>query len=617
MSNRKHLLKHQKPFVCDYSNCKRAGQGFTTVNDLDRHKKSVHRIGLPSKSYQCASKTCRNKEKIWPRLDNFKQHVERMHPEEDEIDLIKRYKLVYIQKGYTNHDRSLFRPNEQGSALADLTVAPLDTTHVVSGMEKSLSNNPLLDPVPIMDGPLEPDTERWPSYKDIAKDFAKDVHTMATPVAKGARGSSASRNRGGAPSNNHQNVPGAIGRRKLSAAIPSETVQTGSKVAPTMSRSSSRAQLTNAPQTKAEQQRSALQKFSQVVTNEIKSSTKPVDLEELVLRILHRSTDSVKWDDQSSRDNENPEQPRERTAATLTRSEALQASQAISNLIKQSPGSAHTEQRRSNLGFLPQNVKLCEKCNYAVARDCDMRKHMKRHDKPYGCTYAKCHKRFGAKSDWKRHEQSQHFQLEAFRCEQRSTTAPDTICSQHFFRLKHIEDHLVTQHKMTDSTKVKKEVGLCKIGKNCQGSFWCGFCKKVVALKERRNAAWDERFDHIAHHFEKEKKSIDEWVCVEENQTKRELMKERDRYVFPDEQERDHDAPGEAEHESARPPVIVPGELPVPTTSELPPPPPQVAPTSNSLKRRSNADGSSERFAKHRKTTVITRHCVSAPRPMQ
>lgn len=79
--------------MCREPGCKR-NEGFTTVNDLDRHKKSVHRIGLSKKSYQCASETCRNREKIWPRLDNFKQHIERMHKGEDEMNLIKRYDRV-------------------------------------------------------------------------------------------------------------------------------------------------------------------------------------------------------------------------------------------------------------------------------------------------------------------------------------------------------------------------------------------------------------------------------------------------------------------------------------------------------------------------------------------
>lgn len=89
---RKHRLKHDKPHTCDVPGCRRAssGKGFTTINDLMRHKKSVHRIGVERDSYQCASEHCRNKGKIWPRLDNFKQHISRMHKDEDEQDLIRR-----------------------------------------------------------------------------------------------------------------------------------------------------------------------------------------------------------------------------------------------------------------------------------------------------------------------------------------------------------------------------------------------------------------------------------------------------------------------------------------------------------------------------------------------
>jgi hypothetical protein len=85
------MLKHTKPFRCDFRNCKRGDKGFTTENDLMRHKKSVHRIGITSNSYQCASPSCRNREKIWPRLDNFKQHIHRMHDGENESDIIRKY----------------------------------------------------------------------------------------------------------------------------------------------------------------------------------------------------------------------------------------------------------------------------------------------------------------------------------------------------------------------------------------------------------------------------------------------------------------------------------------------------------------------------------------------
>lgn len=86
------MLKHDRPHVCDQHGCRRAaqGKGFTTINDLQRHKKSVHRIGVERDSYQCASDHCRNRGKIWPRLDNFKQHINRMHKDEDEHELIRK-----------------------------------------------------------------------------------------------------------------------------------------------------------------------------------------------------------------------------------------------------------------------------------------------------------------------------------------------------------------------------------------------------------------------------------------------------------------------------------------------------------------------------------------------
>jgi len=86
------MLKHEKTFICHERDCKRAGKGFSTINDLDRHKKSVHKIGIGnSRSYRCASAGCNNRTKIWPRLDNFKQHLERMHKNENALDLIKQY----------------------------------------------------------------------------------------------------------------------------------------------------------------------------------------------------------------------------------------------------------------------------------------------------------------------------------------------------------------------------------------------------------------------------------------------------------------------------------------------------------------------------------------------
>ena len=85
------MLKHEKNFVCTVQGCKRGDKGFSTVNDLDRHKKSVHYIDShKTKSYLCAHDDCRGKNKVWPRLDNFKQHIGRMHKGDNEFELVRR-----------------------------------------------------------------------------------------------------------------------------------------------------------------------------------------------------------------------------------------------------------------------------------------------------------------------------------------------------------------------------------------------------------------------------------------------------------------------------------------------------------------------------------------------
>jgi len=53
---------------------------FKTVNDLDRHMRSVHKIYEDGVRYwKCGVGGCSSAEECWPRLDNFKAHVTRMH----------------------------------------------------------------------------------------------------------------------------------------------------------------------------------------------------------------------------------------------------------------------------------------------------------------------------------------------------------------------------------------------------------------------------------------------------------------------------------------------------------------------------------------------------------
>ncbi|KAI0509181.1 hypothetical protein F5B22DRAFT_617983 [Xylaria bambusicola] len=68
-----------KPFKCAVNGCPRGIQGFTTALDLDRHKRSLHPHHWSGKRYMCQIGPCKEKIKIWPRGDNFKAHLRRVH----------------------------------------------------------------------------------------------------------------------------------------------------------------------------------------------------------------------------------------------------------------------------------------------------------------------------------------------------------------------------------------------------------------------------------------------------------------------------------------------------------------------------------------------------------
>jgi hypothetical protein len=89
---RKHEARHKKQFICDEPNCQRK-EGFGTKNDLERHKKCVHHKipdRGPKKKYKCFGDHCVRQHKLWPRLDNFRQHLGRIHSSEDPGILLKK-----------------------------------------------------------------------------------------------------------------------------------------------------------------------------------------------------------------------------------------------------------------------------------------------------------------------------------------------------------------------------------------------------------------------------------------------------------------------------------------------------------------------------------------------
>lgn len=83
---RKHQARHDRKFKCSYPEClgpARVGC-FATRNDLDRHLKSRHRVNnRNTKFYRCRAEGCSKATMNWPRLDNFQQHLIKIHHVED------------------------------------------------------------------------------------------------------------------------------------------------------------------------------------------------------------------------------------------------------------------------------------------------------------------------------------------------------------------------------------------------------------------------------------------------------------------------------------------------------------------------------------------------------
>ncbi|KAI9824168.1 MAG: hypothetical protein M1826_007426 [Phylliscum demangeonii] len=99
----KHCLGHKKAHRCGMVGCQ-ALAGFRTANDLIRHRKSRHQIHGPGGAYyRCAAAQCRDSSKQWPRLDNFRNHVRKRHPDENLEETIASSKR-YEGSGAANAD---------------------------------------------------------------------------------------------------------------------------------------------------------------------------------------------------------------------------------------------------------------------------------------------------------------------------------------------------------------------------------------------------------------------------------------------------------------------------------------------------------------------------------
>ncbi|KAG0645066.1 Transcriptional activator GLI3 [Hyphodiscus hymeniophilus] len=574
---KKHDLRHRKPFVCSHPGCSRT-DGFSTTNDLDRHTKSKHASAsaqlAPTKRYRCHVPGCKSKEKSWPRLDNFRSHLKRVHIDslragDDLDDMIRR--TVNGADG----DRAEFweradsaigqeAPLLRVSSLSDASRTHGPVTQITLTNNKDMEPN--WKPIPVYPEVFEPMHE-MPAPKDSILEGhsnaptldsnasaskmqlqetvqPKDVfRTMAHPISD-------TRNKPSSLEIVHLAPVGYTGSasKKTDLATPQPAVTPSqvnvqSKAAKLKDESASNATITEAIMT-------ALAGAG--VQENVKDCTPHHDLEQRSLP-HGRTSSGGPWTIGSPPSEPSIGRPNGRTNETSGSAVQEDAKSLQQNKVREVLKTLH------DLGYIVQkdpslqakhpnpgsaasnksdNTVTCKICKLFIGRPCEVtyvfscllhslliisRKHMKRHSRPYGCTFVTtCNKTFGSKNDWKRHENSQHFHLETWRCDAKKVDG--IACAKVCYRKQSFQDHLKKDHEISSPEILKSKVDSCRIGRNCQARFWCGFCSKLIDLTRKGIEAWTERFDHVDDHFMGRhgltKQTIQDWVSVDGDKPK-------------------------------------------------------------------------------------------------
>jgi len=510
----KHELRHTRPFKCRYTNCSKNHEGFPTQNDCDRHMQSVHKAPVKNgviKGYRCPSNVCKSKDKLWTRLDNYRNHLKRMHKQDNILEFVRRCeKECLVEKPAVNGELDHGQPGGNQS---------LEPSNLDSREPRNYVSMETLDarnhwrPSTVAEPRIIPNGYRpGPQVRSPPLEMYRDRPATSPghpPVMDNEpRGSPTNRSRLG--SSDSETKP------ELDVTI----VELSGKILKTV---------TNAISEQVGEQQ-AISTGSGSTFRQNHSDSK-----ESQVIVIEHPPPSGQHRNQPYEDRPSPQACVEDLGSGLVRSlmanfktnsgeevskkmqfqiqEILRS--GLSNHLYRSHGPSNGVGNRSS-GPIPAKKEFqCPHCTKTLPRECDMRKHVKRHTRPYGCTFRGCRKIFGSKNDWKRHENSQHFQLEMWRCRQNGLHGKD--CAKIFYRRESFQNHLEKAHQLSNEQKIKQEITHQRIGRNRQSRFWCGFCREIIDLTKRGLEAWDERFTHIGDHFNKEKKNISEWVPEDSN----------------------------------------------------------------------------------------------------
>lgn len=88
-------------------------------------------------------------------------------------------------------------------------------------------------------------------------------------------------------------------------------------------------------------------------------------------------------------------------------------------------------------------------------------------------------------------------------------------CASIFYRREQFQSHLREKHGLEKDQEIRDRSKRCRIGRNGQSAFWCGFCKQIVELQTDGLDAWEERFSHIDDLHYKKGQTIYDWVPLD------------------------------------------------------------------------------------------------------
>ena len=546
MSNRKHTARHRREHVCHQPGCARA-QGFATVNDLERHQKTVHGVEPShgqSRMYKCFSTNCKQWEKEWPRMDNFKQHLIRMHKSESTEDLIRQSNEWYEAEKKSRQHASIPAGEILSPDLEAFTSSHDQASEAFAGRQQFRSHlSPNWVPIPNAVRAQQASTSSRPRHSSISSQPNLSVPASPSRVPSFKRLQSPGIDFGGnsepgQPSVNAMPsqlspeflIPNSypLPRRRLTSAYTMPNPDTSAlSDLPDMSLPSYSG-VFPAAQNDLAQIASNFSSEQQLILPssdpDFHSSSSPPNTARRSSAPFSFSIEAI----EALIDRNGDENKRERAAFLRRIMEAgfekIGEKQHRSAATTTSPPPSNVSSSPS-LHLDPSDTRLpyrCSegRCTKTYPRRCDLTKHLKRHHRPYGCTFSKCDERFGSKYDWKRHENSQHFQPECWKCclcsnsTARNGRGPtSSYPAQLFYRRNLYVAHLQGVHSASSDT-VREHVHKQRLGRNCQTTFWCGFCGKIIALLKKGLDGADERFNHIDEHFKKGL-DISKWVDMD------------------------------------------------------------------------------------------------------